>query len=205
MSFQLFAHPWWVNLLLVVPLVAAWLWHRRPLDLPGKQLLYSALFAAAFGFVEAAVVIYIRAALGLLPGYRGSLADVRLAATSLQYAPELSDLPRSLLTVEVCREAATLVMLISVAALAARHFRERWAIFLWCFAIWDAGYYAGLWAMIRWPQSLTTSDVLFLIPVPWMAQVWFPLLVCLLTGIAVLLGRSRYAAAEVRSSAASAD
>ena len=150
------------------------------------------------------MVIYIRAALGMLPGYHGSLADVRLAGANLQYAPELSQLPRSLLTVEVCREAATLVMLMSVAVLAARHFRERWAIFLWCFAIWDASYYAGLWATIGWPQSLTTSDVLFLIPVPWMAQVWFPLLVCLLTVAAVLLGR-RQAVAEVRSSAAAAD
>ncbi|HZU42577.1 MAG TPA: hypothetical protein VE994_07900, partial [Terriglobales bacterium] len=36
--------------------------------------------------------------------------------------------------------------------------------------------------------SLTDLDVLFLIPVPWLAQVWFPVLVSGLTALAVLAG-----------------
>jgi hypothetical protein len=55
--------------------------------------------------------------------------------------------------------------------------------------LWDISYYAGLWATIRWPTSLTQFDVLFLIPVPWVAQVWFPLLVSVLALIAVGLTR----------------
>jgi hypothetical protein len=47
----------------------------------------------------------------------------------------------------------------------------------------------ALWVTIGWPSSLTTSDVLFLIPSPWIAQVWFPLLVCSITLLAVILTR----------------
>jgi hypothetical protein len=87
------------------------------------------------------------------------------------------------------REGATIVMLVAIALLAASRARERWAIFLWTFALWDISYYAGLWATIRWPTSLKDLDVLFLIPVPWVAQVWFPLLVSGLTLITVGLSR----------------
>jgi hypothetical protein len=146
-------------------------------------------------------VVYLRAASGLLPGFQGTLAQVaRLAATP--YRQDQVSLPQSLLTVEVFREAATILMLLSVAMLAARSARNRWAAYLWCFAIWDAAYYAGLYATIRWPQSLTTPDVLFLIPVPWIAQVWFPLLVDVAVMAAVLYGRRDQKAEQVRARAA---
>jgi hypothetical protein len=84
-------------------------------------------------------------------------------------------------TIEVYREVATMIMLVSVALLAASMARARWAAFLWTFALWDLFYYLGLWATVRWPTSLKDLDVLFLIPVPWIAQVWFPVLVSILT------------------------
>jgi hypothetical protein len=198
--FRLFAQPWWVNLLLAIPVVAALQWRKRRLELSAATLIYAGLFAVGFGFVEAAVVVYLRAAVGLLSGYHGTLSDVWAAAR--QSPAQLGEFPPSLLTVELFREAATMLMLLMVALLGARRARDRWAIFLWCFAIWDASYYAGLWATIRWPQALTATDVLFLIPVPWVAQVWFPLLVSGLTMAAVLAGRR--AAPEVVRTAASA-
>jgi hypothetical protein len=45
-----------------------------------------------------------------------------------------------------------------------------------------------LWATVRWPYSLLAPDILFLIPVPWVAQVWFPLLVSVLSIAAVVVG-----------------
>jgi hypothetical protein len=154
-------------------------------------LLFVTLFALGFGFVEAAVVVYLRAATGLLPGYGGTLTEVqRLGGTAL-YPPDITQFPKSLLTVEVLREGATMLMLVSVAMLAAARARERSAIFLWIFALWDISYYAGLWTTIRWPASLSSPDVLFLIPVPWVAQVWFPLLVSGLTLVAVGIRRTR--------------
>lgn len=181
-KFQLFAQPWWVNLLVCIPMLAFWFWRRRGLQLSWRRLFVISVFAGAFGYVEAAVVVYLRAAMGLLPGYMGTLADVaRLSVQAYQQAHSVNQLPQSLLTVEILREAATLFMLITLALLAAARARERWAAFLWAFAVWDISYYAALWLTVRWPFSLTNLDVLFLIPVPWLAQVWFPVLVSSLT------------------------
>jgi hypothetical protein len=87
--------------------------------------------------------------------------------------------------VEAQREAATILMHAGVALVATPFRRERIAIFLWCFAWWDLIYYAGLWLTIRWPATLHDADVLFLIPEPWLAQVWFPIAVSVLMLIAV--------------------
>jgi hypothetical protein len=182
-QFHLWAQPWWVNLLILIPLAAGFSFRRAGRLLGRRQLIVITLFAAAFGFVEASVVVYLRAATGLLPGYIGSLAEVRRSQETYRTAQSISQsqIPQSLVTIEVCREAATMVMLGTVALLAASTIRHGWAAFLWAFAFWDLSYYAGLWTAIRWPTSFMDLDVLFLIPVPWIAQVWFPMLVSLLT------------------------
>ena len=186
-EFAHFAQPWWVNLLFGVPFVAYYLWRKEELIISKRTLIVSGLFGIAFGFVEASVVVYLRAAVGLLPGYGGTLSDVaRLSADIYQQAQILSELPKSLLAVELFREAATMIMLLSVAFISAKYLRERLAIFLWTFAIWDIFYYVGLWATVRWPSSLLTQDVLFLIPVPWFSQVWFPILISALTMVAIV-------------------
>jgi len=191
-QFQLLAQPVWLNLLVFIPLGVFVVWRSRGLQISGRQLLFATFFALAFGFVEAAVVIYLRAATGLLPGYAGTLSEVqRMGRGTALYPAAVTQFPQSLLTVEVLREGATIVMLVSFAMLAAAGARERSAVFLWTFALWDISYYAGLWATIRWPASLTDLDVLFLIPVPWVAQVWFPLLVSVLALIAVGFSRKQ--------------
>ena len=179
MEFQLFAQPWWVNLLILVPFLAYYFWRKEKLEISKFVLAVSAVFGMAFGFVEAAVVVYLRGAVGLLAGYAG--ADI------YQQAQILGELPANLWAIEFFREAATMIMLASIALLAVKSLRERWASFLWVFAWWDIFYYAGLWLTVRWPQSLLASDVLFLIPVPWFSQVWFPILVSLLTAAAIVL------------------
>ena len=154
------------------------------------------LFGISFGYVEAAVVIYLRALYEplrqrLTPGRAsGDLFPLVDRDRMVAAAPETG----RLLTLEVIREAATIVMLVSVALLAASKTSTRWAAFLWVFALWDIAYYAGLWATVRWPASLTDLDVLFLIPVPWIAQVWFPLLVSGLTVSAIAISSARKSA-----------
>ena len=178
--------------MILVPAAAYFLWRRRGLQLAWRQILTLTAFALAFGFVEGAVVVYLQAAAGLRPGYNaGTLADVRRLSTTYRQVQSLNQFPQALLSIEVVREAATMMMLVSVAMLAASRTRERWASFLWAFAVWDIAYYAGLWATVRWPSSLTDLDVLFLIPVPWIAQVWYPLLVSALTLLAVALSKTR--------------
>jgi hypothetical protein len=184
---QVWAQPWWVNLLVLIPLATYVTFRRQGKLLNWRQLTTLAIFAASFGFVEAAVVVYLRAAVGLLPGYTGTLSELQNSPQAYEQAKSISQFPPSLLTIEMYREAATMVMLVSVALLAASRANARWAAFLWVFAVWDIAYYAGLWATVRWPASLADLDVLFLIPVPWIAQVWFPLLVSGLTVLAVAL------------------
>jgi len=178
-AFRLLATPWWVNLAIVVPLVSLYSWRRRGLALAPRTLVVGAAFGIAFGLVEAAGVVYLRAAIGLYP------------ADGVQQDLALLEIPRALLWIEVLREAATIVMLISIALLAAQRARERWAMFLYVFAIWDLAYYAGLRATVGWPPSLVTDDVLFLIPVPWISDVWFPVLVSVLSLLAVLYASGR--------------
>jgi len=190
MSLKLFAEPWWVNLLVLVPPFAYFRWRRGGILLARQQLLTSGLFAASFGFVEAVVVVYLRAAVGLLPGYQGTLSDViRRSGEFYQQSQAITQFPQSLLTLEVFREAATILMLLSVALLTAAKVSSRVAVFLWTFAIWDITYYGVLWATVRWPLSLRDPDVLFLIPRPWISPVWYPLLVSLLAILAVLFAR----------------
>ena len=197
MSFKLIADPWWVNLLVLVPPFAYFRWRRGGVLLAVKQLLASGVFAAAFGFVEAVVVVYLRAAVGLLPGYQGTLSDVmRRSSEFYQQSQAITQFPQSLLTLEIFREAATVLMLLSVAFLTAKKLRSRAAVFLWTFAIWDITYYAVLWATVRWPLSLGDPDVLFLIPRPWISPVWFPLLVSVLAVAAVLLARAEPSKSE---------
>lgn len=183
----MWAQPWWVNLLVLVPVITYFSFRRRGLPLNWRQLATLAIFAAAFGFVEAAVVVYLRAAVGLLPGYTGTLSELRHTSPGYEQAASPAQLPQSLLIIEMYREAATMIMLVSLALLTASSTRARWAAFLWAFGLWDVAYYASLWATVRWPASFTDLDVLFLIPVPWVASVWFPLLVSLLTLLAIAL------------------
>ena len=182
---QVWAQPWWVNLLVLIPFATYFALPRKGPLLHWRQLFTLGTFAGAFGFVEAAVVVYLRAAVGLLPGYTETLSELQHSSRGYDQAASLSQFPQSLLRIEVYREAATIVMLVSVALLAASKTSTRWAAFLWVFALWDIAYYAGLWATVRWPASLHDLDVLFLIPVPWIAQVWFPLLVSGLTVLAI--------------------
>jgi hypothetical protein len=173
-GFQLLATPWWVNLTLLAPVASYAAWRGSGVALSPQRLALAAIFALAFGLNEAAVVVYLRAAVGLL-------------ANTEPAAQLLAQMPPVLVLIEVTREAATMIMLGSVSLLAAATIREQWALFLWMFAVWDVIYYAGLWLFIGWPPSLLTEDILFLIPTPWLAQVWFPLLVSLASIAAVLL------------------
>lgn len=167
----LFATPWWVNLLILIPVAPLLLARNQKRRISRRRLFATALFAVAFAFVEAAVVVYLRASAGLLPSHRGLAPDA---------------FPALFLRIEIAREAATMIMLASIAMLAGRSLCDRFIAFVWTFAVWDFFYYVWLCVTIGWPDSLKNFDLLFLIPVPWTAQVWFPLLVSSLTIVTVL-------------------
>src|SRR3981189_3761084 len=98
MTIGLVAQPWWVNLLVLVPPLAWFSWRRGGVPVAVRQLVTSGVFAAAFGFLEAVVVVYLRAATGLLPGYQGTLADViRMSGQFYVQSQVISQFPKSLL------------------------------------------------------------------------------------------------------------
>jgi hypothetical protein len=134
---------------------------------PGPRLALLALFAAAMGWLEAVVVVYLRALLGVAHGCAAPAPD--------ELTRGLAALPW-LIATEQGREAATIVMLATVAWLAAPRLVPRLGAFLVAFGVWDIVYYVALYALLRWPPSLATPDLLFLIPPgPWWIQpVWVP-------------------------------
>lgn len=140
-----------------------------------RKALWVCCYAIAMAAVESAVVVYLRALHSGAP-----------PLSVLQY-----DLPTRLLGIEVAREAATLVMLITVAAIAGRNAWEGVLHFALMFGVWDIFYYVWLWVFIGWPPSLFTWDILFLIPVPWLGPVLAPVIVsvCLIGGALWLLDR----------------
>ncbi len=125
-----------------------------------RVLVWVVCYSIAMGFLEAAVVIYLRSVM-----YPGG------------FTFPLRPLNHNLAVVELWREVATIVMLLAVGMLVGKNKAERLAYFILSFAIWDIFYYVFLYVFLAWPESLFTWDILFLIPVPWVGPVITPVLI----------------------------
>lgn len=125
-----------------------------------RKFLIVAIFSIAMGFLEGAVVVYLREL----------------------YYPNgfsfpLSPIPPLVATTEFFREVATIIMLAGIGIMAGNNKLTRFSWFMFSFAIWDIVYYAALKVILDWPSSLLTWDILFLIPVPWVGPVIAPLII----------------------------
>jgi hypothetical protein len=125
-----------------------------------RPVILVCVFAAAFAFVESSVVVYLREL----------------------YYPEGFAFPLKpgivpLIAVELARELATMIMLITVAMIAWKTPWPRFAGFLIAFGVWDVFYYIWLKIILNWPSSLLDWDILFLIPIPWIGPVIAPVFV----------------------------
>jgi len=124
-----------------------------------RLFLWTGVFAIAMAFVESAVVVYLRAI----------------------YYPEGFAFPLKVLDArieftEAIREAATMIMLLSIAFISQKGALSRFAVFIYAFAVWDIFYYLFLFLLLSWPASFFTWDILFLIPVIWVGPVLAPLI-----------------------------
>ncbi len=133
---------------------------------PGSFLttaIAALVFGIAMGYLEAAVVVYLRAALDLGPFDVVPIVDPGEFETFAG--------------IEVARELATLLMIVVVGWLAGRSWLERLAWAAVVFGTWDIVYYLGLSLTIEWPPALDAWDILFLVPMPWVGPVWAPMAV----------------------------
>ena len=105
------------------------------------------------GFMETAVVVYLRK-IYYPDGFQFPLipidADIAL--------------------VEFLREAATITMLLGIGILTGKTSSQKFAFFIYCFAIWDIFYYVFLKVLLDWPESRFTWDIIILIPEHWVGH-----------------------------------
>ncbi len=123
------------------------------------MLFWLTVFAIAMGYMETAVVVYLREM--YYPGGFGF---------------PLKPIGYSIAITEIIREAATIIMLAGAGILTGRTLTEKFGNFVYSFAIWDIFYYVFLKLLLHWPDSLLSWDLLFLIPVPWVGPVLCPVI-----------------------------
>jgi hypothetical protein len=126
-----------------------------------EKYLLLAVFGIAMAHLEGVVVVYLRKIFGVTNSQTNN--DL------------LKNFSKQYIFIEQTREVATIVMLLIIAILVGITWLDRIIVFLWTFAFWDLFYYISLYILIKWPSKLTTIDVLFLIPRPWIAPVWVPI------------------------------
>jgi hypothetical protein len=115
-------------------------------------------FAIGMAWVESACVYYLRVLVDRVEPYQ----------------PNPLPISGALGAVELVREAATLLMLLTLGILAGRTWHTRIAYAAIAFGVWDIFYYVFLRVMTGWPRSLFDWDVLFLLPLPWWGPVIAP-------------------------------
>jgi hypothetical protein len=156
-----------------------------------RSLLALALFGISFGFVEAAVVEYLRFVWQPVHAryFPDSAADAIFPLLTLDQLRSEGPKQVRILVTELAREAATLVMLAAAGLAVAGNARQWFAAFMIAFGVWDIFFYVFLRVLMSWPESLATWDLLFLLPVPWVGPVWAPVLVSvtmIASGVVVL-------------------
>jgi hypothetical protein len=135
-----------------------------------KKIFWLTLFSIAMGFMEAAIVIYLRK-IYYPSGFAFPLVPI--------------DLP--IAKVELFREFSTIIMLLAIGILSGNNAAEKFAGFIFSFGIWDIFYYVFLKIFLDWPESFFTADILFLIPFPWIGPVIAP---CITSATMIALASS---------------
>jgi len=138
-----------------------------------EKFLLLALFGISMAHLEGVTVVYLRRAFGIID----SQSNREL----------LKKIPKHYIFIEKTREAATILMLVTLALLVGKTWLDMMVVFLWTFAFWDLFYYLSLYLLIKWPSNFATIDVLFLIPRPWIAPVWLPVGLSSLTIIIITI------------------
>ena len=142
------------------------------------------VFGIFFGLLEATVVIYLRQLIGI----ETSLGTRPITSEDIAFtlgfiallkpsASLVMTQNQAVLSLELWRELATIVMLACLAFVAGRNNKEKLLYFFLVFGLWDLFYYIFLRLFIGWPASLWDLDIYFLIPVAWVGPVITPVII----------------------------
>jgi hypothetical protein len=126
-----------------------------------RNLVLISIFAIAMAFVEAMVVYYLR----------------KLYYSGVGLFPLNSMIPAEVLKLEWIREFFTVIMLLSIAFLVGKKLKDKFAYFIYTFAVWDIFYYVWLKFTLSWPVHLMDWDILFLIPITWASPCIAPVII----------------------------
>jgi hypothetical protein len=129
-----------------------------------RRWLTVVVFAIAMAWMEAATVYYLRTMTDRIEPYQANPLPIHGVLGQ----------------VELVREAATLLMLLTVGMLAARTWHRRLGYAAIAFGVWDIFYYVFLRIVCDWPGSLFDWDILFLLPLPWWGPVLAPVSIAIL-------------------------
>ena len=131
-----------------------------------RTLTLLSVYAIAMALLESAVVVYMRYLY---------YADDPLEIFPLKFLNSYDTV------LELSREAATVIMILTVSLLVESSSRTRsFAAFVFVFGVWDLFYYFWLKVLLDWPRSWLEWDVLFLIPSVWLGPWICPAMISLL-------------------------
>ncbi|BDY11852.1 hypothetical protein [Hydrogenimonas cancrithermarum] len=125
-----------------------------------SRLFWLALWGISFAYIESSVVVYLRK-IYYPQGFSFPLVPIE----------------SHILSTETIREAMTLIIMWATVTLTFERLQSKIAAYLILFGVWDIFYYIFLKLLLDWPASVTTWDILFLIPSPWVGPVWAPVVV----------------------------
>ena len=131
------------------------------LQISFRKWVWVVIFAIAFAWVESAVVVYLREI----------FFDGKFGFPLIIEWQEGKRITHPFVPIELGREIATIVMLVSVGWVSGKNNFQKFCFFLVAFGLWDIFYYIWLYLMVGWPESLLTWDILFYVPLPWIGPV----------------------------------
>ena len=108
-----------------------------------KKLWWVGLFAVVMAYLESAVVVYLRRMYGI--------SDLIL---------NVPPFDTQIGAIELGRELATLVMLLTLGWVAGKRFQSRLGIAIFALGVWDIFYYIWLMVFIGRPQTLLVPNLL---------------------------------------------
>ena len=135
---------------------------RRGMTVLSYLIALTAL-CVALGYVDAVATFYVRGTLEVAQE-GGDFARASVEA-----------MPARTVALEQTRQAATVLVLITVAVVAGRNALQQWGTFAFTLGSWQVLRYAAIRTITNWPESLSSTDALVLTPRPLYAPVWMAL------------------------------